>query len=372
MHFRTLVTVDIPPIVEDEKLNQGIKDLIEKMEKEKNESVFFADYFLGTLKGKLTSFSRAVAHHVAEVMEPYSTDPEDPQYLDFADMTAELRADYEKKVCCLKLPEGRIVEKDSYPYYSKYIVINGKVYQKEAGRLHHAKRTKKAKKITVLHDYPRAKVYKSFEDYAGEYRGYPYNEKYQGYGYECNPNAMWDWYQIGGRWPAMFLVRNDCVEHSPGERSWCNEDSELKAPEGYIWVAAARKKDIHWDVMRDWMTKKATERFQHLQTMFAEGKLEEGFYAHIVEDGIVSWGDYDYRKDESLEEYLERCSIPKSWKYPFSVHDIVDADNWLENGDCYLDSESGKHLHLEWHDQMDEYIDDLDDETVLVGVDYHM
>ena len=44
-------------------------------------------------------------------------------------MTEELKADYAKSVDCLKLPNGKIVEYGSYPYFSKYSIVDGKVSQ---------------------------------------------------------------------------------------------------------------------------------------------------------------------------------------------------------------------------------------------------
>lgn len=50
------------------------------------------------------------------------------------------------------------------------------------------------------------KLYKKYkeedqtlEDYAREC-GYEWNKEEQSYGYYENPNAKWDWYEIGGRW----------------------------------------------------------------------------------------------------------------------------------------------------------------------------
>lgn len=373
MHFISLVTVDIPPVVEDEKENQAVVEAIEGLKREKHpdKKNLVIDFFLSTLYGKTSTFARAVEQSVAEIMEPYNENPPE-EYLEFEDRTDMLRSDYEQCVDCLKLPEGRVVELCSYPYYNKFCVIDGKVYQKNAGPLHHDKRTKKAKRMMALPNYPRAKVYRSFKEYAEDYQGYTFYDEHQAYGFYCNPNAMWDWYQIGGRWPDMFLVKKECLEQSGGERSWCNENAELEAPDGYIWVAAARKKDICWDVMRDWDIQKATERFHQLEKMFAAGKPEDGFYSRIVDDGIISWGGYAYRKEETLEAYLDRCAIPKSWKYPLVAHDIVDANNWFSKDDSYLEPETGQYLPVDWRSQLDEYIDDLDDNVVLVGVDYHI
>ena len=261
-------------------------------------------------------------------MEPYWTDTENEDYLEFDDQTEMLKSDFSQSMDCLRLPDGKLVPLNMYPYYNKYCLVKGKVYEKNWGPLHHPKRSKQAKKISVVPDYPIAKLFKSFKEYAEDYRGYPFNEENQAYGYCCNPNAMWDWFEIGGRWPAAFLVKNDCREYSLGERSWCNADSDLDAPKGYIWVAAARKKDICWDAMRNWYIRKDTEKHDRLERMFREGKLEEGFYGKIVDDGIVGWNEYYYRKNESLQEYLERCSLATLGKYPFLAHDIVAEDDF--------------------------------------------
>ena len=78
-------------------------------------------------------------------------------------------------------------------------------------------------------------------------------------------------------------------------------------------------------------------------------------------------GECAYANGETLDEYHARIGIPKSWKYPIGVSDIVDADEWLSKNDISIGKESGI-----WHDQIDTYIDDLDGEDVLVSVDYHM
>jgi len=361
MHFRTLLIADIPPICEDEDRNQKISKLISELERKKqlNADADAFDIYLGILENGATSFSRAVAEYVAEIMEPYSAEPSE-EYLEFCDETDSLQEEYAQRVDCLKLPNGRIVEYKDYPYYFEYSIKDGKVYQKNAGPLHHEKRTKKAKKITFLHGIPRSKIYKSFNEFAENRCGFSFNEEHQAYGSYWNPNAMWDWYQIGGRWPEMFLVKSDCREYSFGERSWCNENSRSEAPEGYIWVAAARKKDICWDVMRDWGIQKATERFYRLEKIFADGGQNGYPVGKIVEDGIIDWDCYLYKKGESLEEYLERRSISKTWKYPLNVYSLVASDGWFAKDDCEL------------HDELDNHIDNIDEEAVLVGIDYHI
>ena len=110
-----------------------------------------------------------------------------------------------------------------------------------------------------------------------------------------------------------------------------------------------------------------TERYNKLKEAFQTGKLPDGYDGKIQENGIFYCGECAYAADETLDEYLAREGIPKSWKYPIGVSDIVDADEWLSKNDIYIGKESNS-----WHEQIDTYIDDLDGEDVLVSVDYHI
>lgn len=243
MHFKTLVTVCMPTVEEDPHENAVVVQSIELLQAQKDELAknFMAEITLCSLMGRTTNFARQLVGAVEEVMTPYSTEPPE-EYKEFADMTEELKADYAKSVDCLKLPNGKIVECGSYPYFSKYSIVDGKVSQNKVGHLHHTRRTKQSRKIQYLPNCPRQKAYKTFEKYAEDYRGYEYNEEEKGYGFYCNPNAMWDWYQIGGRWPVTFLVKADCTEYSFGERSWGNYSKNTLRPKDICGFRQQEKK----------------------------------------------------------------------------------------------------------------------------------
>ena len=191
MHFKTLVTVYMPTVEEDPHENAAVRQSIELLQAQKDELAknLMAEITLCSLMGRTTNFARQLVSAVEEVMTPYSTEPPE-EYMEFADMTEELKADYAKSVDCLKLPNGKIVECGSYPYFSKYSIVDGKVSQNKVGPLHHTRRTKQSRKIQYLPNCPRQKVYKTFEKYAEDYRGYEYNKEEKRYGFYCNPNAM--------------------------------------------------------------------------------------------------------------------------------------------------------------------------------------
>lgn len=374
MHFLTLAILEIPEVREDKELDKQIVEALKELELQKQIETknFMLDFTIGRFQNLQSSFSRAVNDGVSELMYPYCASMEDPEYLEFEDRTEKLREEYESVVDCIKLPQGTIVEQYGDPLWGRFVVRDGKVFQRDAGSLHHEKRTKKAKRMVALPNYPRKKLYKSFEKYAEERCGFSFDEKHQGYGYYYNPNAIWDWYSIGGRWPEMFLVKDACTEYSIGERSWCNSDRKSEAPEGYRWVCAARKKDIAWDAMRDWRNQKAAERFHKLEQMFLAGKTDPDFHGEIVPDGVMHWGELVYRKDSTLEEYLEEYGIPGCWKYPVGSHDIVDEGQWLSVEDSVQDPGTGSYAPVDWRSCIDGYIDDMDEDMVLVSVDYHI
>ena len=374
MHFLTLAALEISQIQEDKELDNQIAEALKELELQKQIETknFMLDFAIGRCQNLQSSFSRAVNDGVSELMYPYCESLEDPEYLEFEDRTEKLREEYEDAVDCIKLPQGTVVEQYGDPLWGRFVVRDGKVFQRDAGSLHHEKRTKKAKRMVALPNYPRKKLYKSFEKYAEERCGFSFDEKHQGYGYYYNPNAIWDWYSIGGRWPEMFLVKDACTEYSIGERSWCNSDRKSEAPEGYRWVCAARKKDIAWDAMRDWRNQKAAERFHKLEQMFLAGKTDPDFHGEIVPDGVMHWGELVYRKDSTLEEYLEEYGIPGCWKYPVGSHDIVDEGQWLSVEDSVQDPGTGSYAPVDWRSCIDGYIDDMDEDMVLVSVDYHI
>lgn len=83
---------------------------------------------------------------------------------------------------------------------------------------------------------PYDKIYQTFEKFVEKEYGTFYYEEQEAYGYYYNPDAFYDWYSIGGRWPDMFLVKDDCGEYGIADRSWTCADKETKAPDGYHWT----------------------------------------------------------------------------------------------------------------------------------------
>ena len=231
------------------------------------------------------------------------------------------------------------------------------------------KRTITARRMRVLPEYPQSKLYRSFDEFV-EDQGGRKNEETGRYGEWFNPYGICDWYSIGGRWPEMFLVKQDCPEYSYGE---CEsmDDSKHPAPEGYRWVACARKKDIQWEPMRQWRNKQVEEHFHQLEKIFQSGEDHGNIY-RVTGEGVSRWGKLIYRKGQTLEEYLDEYGFTEKCKYPISVCGIFIDENYYAEGEVLFDADGKPRQHLSWQEVTDIFIDDADDETVFVGIDYHM
>ena len=144
------------------------------------------------------------------------------------------------------------------------------------------------------------------------------------------------------------------------------------APEGYIWVCCARKRDIQWDMMRKWRNESATKQYNKLKAMFERGSLDDNFHGTITEKGIMNWGELIYTPEMTLEDYLNKYGIPNSWKYPLSVYSIFEDEDYKDEQSAVYDEETQKYIPIEWQRTVDEFIDDADDDIVFVGIDYHI
>lgn len=378
MHYATLVTVDIEPSEEDMVRVIGAKKLIQEIEEKKKENPehhIVLDIYQSEIKMRSTVFSNRMADEVDAVMEPFYSDTDNPDYLVFEDKTEEYREAYENEIVNLvRFPNGTVPTERQYAVWHKYEIVDGRLYERNWGPLHHRKRTKMCRRMQVAENVPYSKVYQSFEEFVEEEYGTPYFEEQKAFGYYYNPDAFYDWYSIGGRWPDMFLVKDDCTECGIADRSWiyCRNRTE-NAPKGYRWTCAARKRDIEWQTMYEWELEQAKQSFVKVSGWFQSGEVPENSGLCIEESGISRFGKLIYRKGETEEQYLKQYGNLKRKKYPINVYAFLMEDAWTTTDRFILDGENSRiEDNPEWEDDLEQFIDELEDETVLVIVDCHM
>lgn len=377
MHYATLVTVEIEPCEENMEIAAAAGSLIQEIEEQKKknpEHHIMLDIFQSEVKMRSTAFSSRMAEEVDTVMEPFNCETDNPDYLEFEDKMEEYRKAYETEtVNLVRFPNGTVLTDHHFDVCCKYEIVDGRLYERNWGPLHHRKRTKMCRRMQVMENVPYSKVYQNFEEFVEEEHGTPYCEEQKAFGYYYNPDAFYDWYSIGGRWPDLFLVKDDCKEYGIADRSWTCADEETKAPDGYHWTCAARKKDIAWQVMYDWELKKARQSFAKISGWFASGEVPGNAGLCMEEDGISRFGELLYRKGETEGEYLERFVILKKKKYPLNLYAFLAEGIWTTVERFIPDGENSRfEENADWEDELEQFIDGLDDETVLVSVDCHM
>ena len=184
-------------------------------------------------------------------------------------------------------------------------------------------------------DYYIKELYMSKEDYINSYKNeHPdttltdeqiyatANDMYTGieedgiYDY-YNPDAKWDWYEIGGRWPNSLKVKKDAQFNMGGHYG------KMGTPEGkgrYRWVDAAPLCEIEWDLMNTVspeQKKKASEFWD--KYVLNQDPNYDAKFAYKRE--------YYLDRYKTKEEYIKRTNI-------FTTHDLLVEDRgWITVGD---------------------------------------
>ena len=178
-------------------------------------------------------------------------------------------------------------------------------------------------------DYEKPKnkyKYDSFDKYMEECTSYEYNAAVKSYGYYENPNAKWDWYEIGGRWNNMLKL----TDGSHADYSYINAIDFAGMKEETMEARANT-----WD------------------------NEKEDFVRMI--NGI--------EKNDTREEYINRDS-------DFSTYAVITKDGkWHEKGKMGwwgISDETPENKNNWNRNYYDIFIKDLNPEDIFVVVDCHI
>lgn len=214
-----------------------------------------------------------------------------------------------------------------------------------------------------------------------------------------NPNAKWDWYQIGGRWSGFFKLKPE-GSGALGDRSLLmREDPPVKS--GCADVAF--KGDIDFEGMEEESRLKAIERYDFFENFVS--KLPEGertfmpwkeCWNHLKTENVdevrkfynsqpviqlvqrlpidskdalsehLRWNTDDYAV--SREEFIA-TAVAESW----SVFAVLHEGQWISRGDMgWWACVSNEVDEKEYRRRVRELILSLPDDTLLTLVDCHI
>jgi len=220
--------------------------------------------------------------------------------------------------------------------------------------------------LTPIYPPKRVKiqdVYKDFEEYCKLYHGSKVDSVKGRHGYWENPDAKWDWYEIGGRWTGFFkLVSEDKIKYpelaTHGRSGLIAHD----AKDGTADQVAVTDIDL---VIPEEDLKKSY-RFWEVYVEGAKKTTEEkqdNFCNHVF-----------YKKEYYIERYKTKENYAKATN-SLQTYAVLRDGEWIEQGSMgWFGCSSETHEEAEeWSSSFyDKFIKDLPEETLLTVVDCHI
>lgn len=198
--------------------------------------------------------------------------------------------------------------------------------------------------------------YSDIDTFAAEYCGYPKDLETGKYGYYENPNAKWDWYELGGRWTGFFLLKQEPVLQEVGRPGLMT--TPVAPGQGRADRCLAR--DVDWEAMKFARRLEAQKDWDDFQTWLAAGSPRSKI--PYFEFGV----DFEDGQPETYEEFMTRRTT-------VTTYALVKDGAWCERGEMgWFASISNEKDPEVWYKQFAMIIDSLDGNEMLSLYDCHI
>lgn len=227
--------------------------------------------------------------------------------------------------------------------------------------------------------------YENFEKYARLYHGHDGpDEKTGRYGYWENPNAKWDWYQIGGRWSNRLLTKHGkrcdyCLFRDLDIEGMRADTREQIIP--IVDKLEAVLKDGGWTMAeiplwREMRDTAFADKSDAEKRKLVEG-VREAYHGHPLVKAVERdprttklFQGYAYDLDEfkgSREEAIERYVKA----HGFNTHAFLRAGQWSEHGRMGWFA-TVINENADWPDQYAKLLETVKPTETVVLVDCHI
>ena len=247
--------------------------------------------------------------------------------------------------------------------------------------------------------------YKTFEEFLEDYHGlHPckYGEEldFEGehkYGWfkmdesgnviaaadRTNPNAKWDWWQLGGRWTGFFKLKQgrEGQKGTPG----------LMTPAATLPEAAdqCRWGDIDIEGMREEARQEAGKDFDTYFAILKEypetknwkqvreeyPNIDDARKAYHEQPAVKAWWKAHMFADSPMDTYGtdREAYIEKQAANALSTFAILKDGKWYERGEMgWWATVSNEKDEKEWSDTVDKILGEISDDTLVSVVDCHI
>ncbi len=226
---------------------------------------------------------------------------------------------------------------------------------------------------------PFKDIYSTFEEYASEYcRHKSRDEKENRYGYWANPNATWDWYEIGGRWSGLLPHKNgkgvDFCTVADLDRDQIAKSTRENAEKFWAEFTNYRKTGVdpkffgvRYEAYNIGLVQTLRDREPTVEERPRAFKWSD---TTKIQDNRKDWWDIisDIDEDTFMEQYID-CFCP------INTYAALDDNGWHAPGEMGwwgCSSESGEE-QAQWDREfVKRFIKTADQNDVLVVVDCHI
>lgn len=206
-----------------------------------------------------------------------------------------------------------------------------------------------------------------------------------------NPDAKWDWYQLGGRWSGRFIKLKDGASGTMGEQSWMTMRNH--------GIDQAYKKDIDFDAIKRDARDNAIKTYRecadkcggcipHLDISwdtiihsdeYANMTIEQKRDLYHSQDAVKIWKDkvndgspFGYNISDfqcTEEEYATRAELES-----FIPYAVLYEGEWISRGDMgWWGITTNEHYtENDWQKKVWELIDGCSDGTLFSFYDLHI
>jgi hypothetical protein len=339
---------------------------------------------------KITKFPE-IEEKVGQMLAPYQENNMDDcpeQYLKFYDVEEEhLKTWSNDTIEQLLLADGTLDD----PFANKYETgsILDRAYKYPEG----------AQKVEV----PLKEVFSTFDEYITAYCGYQKDGKTGKYGFWENPEAKWDWWEIGGRWTGFFYTKSNVTcsgfNGAPGLMTPPNTDPSTKdvIRAGQLdWekinaaaIKEAEKFWSRWEYFRDNKrepdkTKFYGVRYKAIRLGFIDPKFSNELTEEDKSKKVIHVRDYVDSNETENDVYDVYGEIPTCFAElvqgyldffsPISAYALLDSEGWRAPGKmgwwgCSTDTADGR---KKFKNEFTERLLKADKNDWLVAVDCHI
>jgi len=232
------------------------------------------------------------------------------------------------------------------------------------------------------------------EDFEAEYQeddgGFPNLDEYvkENYGYEKspetgkygtweNPNAKWDWYQVGGRWSDTLRLKDGtyCDSAKKGEVDFDGQKREYEKKAGDYYDFCHNSVDLSGHLESWGSVRERVEDIDQAREIYHDQRILKGLkdFAHSLprENSYRSKIIFDFEIEDvivkSREEYIKENSNGVA---PYA---FVKDGKWYQKGEMgWFGMSSDEKDHKTWDEEFFAMFNSLPDDTVLTVVDCHI